>query len=629
MILFGFQKAGLACATLALLAGGAAQAQADNLFDMLFGGGNRATTNARGAPQRGVVPAEPVRRKSPRAPAPKISAPSYYTYKPAEPVHVDFSRIEPPVLETAFEPMLDGAAFREALPKLAGFELFAEKGIAEALTDYYSKNPDFIWVSGYQTNKRAERALRILAEAGQFGLSEADYTVGVPSADFRYDQIAERQKELIRFEMMLSARVLRYVRDAHGGRVDPNKLSGYHDLPEKPLDLVQSLGFMAHASDVDIYLNQQHPQNSDYRALRAELETLRAAAEREIVVDPKTFVRPGGGNPEFAKLLKIIERDGDADFLTQYGPLLKDHAGSELYADELVPLIKAAQERHGLKPDGVIGPRTVSAMAGESKAARIEKVLLALERLRWHPSDLGETRVVINAASFKVDFFDKEKLRLSMRTVVGSPSNQTSFFHDTLETVEFNPYWGVPRSILVNEMLPKLLRDSSYLDRNGYEVVNGSGRQVSSTAVNWGQYGSNIPFSVRQKPGPGNSLGELKILFPNRHAIYMHDTPSKSLFQRDMRAFSHGCVRLVDPRAMAAAVLDISVDEVAASINRGGGQPTRRKVERDIPIYVGYFTAWPDAEANGKVTYHSDVYGRDERLKIALEKVADTRAPSS
>ncbi|EKF17924.1 L,D-transpeptidase family protein [Nitratireductor pacificus] len=618
--------AGLACATVSLLIGSAPAVHADNLFDMLFGGGNRATSRARVEPQRGVVPQAPVQRRS--AP-PKISAPSYYTYKPAEPVHVDFSRIAPPPLEEAFQPMLDGAAFREALPKLAGFELFTEKSIAAALIEYYSKNPDFIWVSGYQPNKRAERALRVLAEAGTFGLSEADYTVGVPSADVQYDRIAERQQQLIRFEMALSARVLRYARDAYGGRIDPNKLSGYHDLPEKRLDLVQSLGFMARMADVDIYLERQHPQNGDYRALRAELETLRAAAEREIVVDPKTFVKPGGSDPEFAKLLKIIERDGEADFLAEHGAVLREHAGSEVYTDALVPLIKAVQESHGLKPDGVIGPRTVGAVAGESKAARIEKVLFALERLRWHPSKLGETRVVINAASFKVDFFDKEKLRLSMRTVVGSRSNQTSFFYDKLETVEFNPYWGVPRSILVNEMLPKLLRDPSYLDRNGYEVVAGSGKQVSSSSVDWGRYGSKIPFSVRQKPGPSNSLGELKILFPNRHAIYMHDTPSKSLFQRDTRAFSHGCVRLADPRAMAAAVLDISVEEVAASINSRGGQTTRRKIERDIPVYVGYFTAWPDAEADGRIAYHGDVYGRDERLRIALEKLADTRAPSS
>lgn len=145
--------------------------------------------------------------------------------------------------------------------------------------------------------------------------------------------------------------------------------------------------------------------------------------------------------------------------------------------------------------------------------------------------------------------------------------------------------------------------------------------------MNWGQYGSNVPYSVRQKPGRNNALGELKILFPNRHAIYMHDTPSKSLFQRDTRAFSHGCVRLADPRAMAAAVLDISVDEVSRAIESGDrSRPTRRRIERDIPVYVGYFTAWP--QTDGVVSYHGDVYGRDARLKTALEKTTDLRSSS-
>ncbi|MEC9246958.1 MAG: L,D-transpeptidase family protein [Pseudomonadota bacterium] len=626
MMLKSMRKSGLSCVAAMLFAGsvGQAHAQSDNLFDMLFGGGNRATSRARSEPPRTVKPA-PVRRQP--AKAPRISGPSYYSYRPAPLAHVEFSDISVPAADNAFRPALEGVAFREALPMLEGVELYAEKDIAAAIVAFYSKYPDFVWVSGYQVNERAKRVLRVLAEASSHGLSDVDYTVGVPGSDFSYDDIAARQKELIRFEMTLTARALRYARDAHAGRVNPNKLSGYHDFPEKPMDLVQSIGFMANMPEADRYLEGLHPRNDVYRKLRAELEVLRGAVEREIVVDPKTFVRPGGESSELAKLLKIIERDASGAFMEAHGAVLKAHEGSERYSDALVPVIKAAQESHGLKPDGIIGPRTVAAIAGVSKAARIEKVLYALERLRWHPSELGDTRVVINAASFNVDFFENGKPRISMRTVVGRNANQTSFFYDKLETVEFNPYWGVPRSILVNEMLPKLWRDPSYLDRNGYEVVNSQGRQISSSAVNWGQYGSNVPYSVRQKPGRNNALGELKILFPNRHAIYMHDTPSKSLFQRDTRAFSHGCVRLADPRAMAAAVLDISVDEVSRAIESGDrSRPTRRRIERDIPVYVGYFTAWP--QTDGVVSYHGDVYGRDARLKTALEKTTDLRSSS-
>ena len=136
-----------------------------------------------------------------------------------------------------------------------------------------------------------------------------------------------------------------------------------------------------------------------------------------------------------------------------------------------------------------------------------------------------------------------------------SRPTRPAFFYDEIEQVDYNPYWGVPQSILVNEMLPRLRRDPGYLDRAGYEVSDSKGRRIPSSAVNWGAYGSKIPFDVRQSPSEANALGELKILFPNKHAIYMHDTPQKALFKQDMRAFSHGCVRLADPRGMAAAVL--------------------------------------------------------------------------
>ncbi|MFN7093611.1 MAG: L,D-transpeptidase family protein, partial [Allorhizobium sp.] len=189
---------------------------------------------------------------------------------------------------------------------------------------------------------------------------------------------------------------------------------------------------------------------------------------------------------------------------------------------------------------------------------------------------------------------------------------------DKIETVEFNPYWGVPQSIIINEMLPHLRSDPSYLDRMGYQVeVNG--RPVSSSSVNW--YASTQSVSVRQPPSSDNALGELKILFPNAHAIYMHDTPSKSFFKRDMRALSHGCVRLAEPRKMAAAVLGITEQEVGSKIAQG--KNIGDKVNAKIPVYVAYFTAWPNKD--GVVEYFDDVYDRDAATLKALEATGRAR----
>ena len=308
----------------------------------------------------------------------------------------------------------------------------------------------------------------------------------------------------------------------------------------------------------------------------------------------------------------------------EYGELLSRLATSETYVEELVPLIKAAQQKAGLKPDGVVGPRTVAAFAGTSKADRLDKVLVALEQLRWLPAELGATRVFINEPAFTARYIEDGAELLNMRVVVGKPTNQTSFFYDEIEQVDYNPYWGVPQSILVNEMLPRLRRDPGYLDRAGYEVTDAKGRRISSASVPWGAYGAKIPFNVRQTPSEANALGELKILFPNKHAIYMHDTPQKELFQRDMRAFSHGCVRLADPRGMAAAVLGTSREYIAQRLKEGHAS---EKVARKIPVYVAYFTAWPDKD--GTVEYFADIYDRDARLKLAMEKTAAVRAPSS
>ncbi|RUM99912.1 murein L,D-transpeptidase [Pseudaminobacter arsenicus] len=599
------------------------QADAQGLFSTLFGNGVMRSPHSDFPPP----PSAKRRIVTPRknAPVAKISGPSYYTYKAAPLVRVDFAALETAAPRpAAFEPMLSGIVFREGLAGLQDFNLYAEKEVAKALADYYAANPDFIWVSGHTANSRASEAVRVLSEAGGYGLETSDYTVTVPRAAYSMDNMAARQRELIRFEMTLSARVLRYVGDAQGGRINPNRLSGYHDFPVKPLDRVNVLKQFASARDARGLLESYHPQNPEYQALRVELEAVKASAENDIVVDAKLLLKPGESSPELPKLLQLIARDHGEELGAEHNDVMARFGQSETYVDELGPLIKAAQTKAGLKADGVIGPRTVAALAGTSRADRIAKVTYALEQLRWLPSELGDPRVFINQPAYTASFIEGGAEKLKMRVVIGKPTNQTSFFYDEIEQVDYNPYWGVPQSIIVNEMLPRLRNDPGYLDRSGYEVTDSKGRRIPSSSIDWGQYGAKVPYSVRQTPSEANALGELKILFPNKHAIYMHDTPQKALFERDTRAFSHGCVRLQDPRGMAAAVLGTDVDHIAGKLKQGH---STERVSRKIPVYVAYFTAWPDA--SGKVEYFDDVYDRDARLQIAIEKTEAERGPSS
>jgi L,D-transpeptidase YcbB len=375
---------------------------------------------------------------------------------------------------------------------------------------------------------------------------------------------------------------------------------------------------------VRAHLESRHPQNDFYRALRAELEMLRVAEENDIIVELEGLIRPGHTNSEFSKILKLIERDADDAFLAEHGEVLARHRGSDEYVQELVPVIRGAQAARNLMVDGIIGPQTARALAGESVAGRVEKVKLALERIRWLPSDFGNRYVLLNAPSFRAQYFENGAEKLNMRAIYGNTGRQTYFFKDRVSYVEFHPFWGVPRSILVNTYLSRLIDDPGYLDRNGFEVTDRSGRRISSSNVDWGRYGANIPYDVRQLPGSRNALGELKIMFPNRHAIYMHDTPDRHLFDRANRAISNGCVRLEDPRAMAAAVLGWNVDDVAARLR---GPHSREDLKVEVPVYLAYFTAFP--EASGKVAYYDDVYSRDGRLRQAMERVERVRTPSS
>ncbi|MCX2722778.1 L,D-transpeptidase family protein [Roseibium salinum] len=526
---------------------------------------------------------------------------------------VDTVRPEPVIL----------TAFDEVRPVLKDMSLTVLPEVGEALLAYYRDHPNFVWVKDGKPTEKSAQARRALAEAGRYALNPADYVVQTPAEAGLED--AERDAAMMRFEMEMSAAVLTYVLDAKRGRVDPNRISQYHDLPRHDVDLVASLEKVSAADSPAVALEKAQPQNDHFRKLTAELARLKAEDEEtdQIVIAPGTFLKAGDSSPEMKNIVAAIRKNGSQDLKTAHAETLEAYDGSDLYTPELVELVRAFQKEAKLTADGIVGKNTITAMVGETNAAKIAKVELAMERSRWIPEDLGERKVFINQASFTATYTSPGDVPLSMRVVVGTKSNQTNFFYDKIEVVEYNPYWGVPYSIIVNEMLPKLAKDPSYLDRAGYEVTTPGGRQISSAAVDWYAVATKQQsVNVRQYPGSSNALGEVKILFPNKHHIYMHDTPAKNLFAKDMRAYSHGCIRLQDPKAMAAAVLGKSKEYVTSRI--GNGQNEQEQVTGDIPVYVSYFTAWP--ELDGSIAYYTDVYDRDRYLLQAIEKTEEARA---
>lgn len=613
----------LSCAFITL---DAPPAQATTLMDLLFKKERRAPREFDAADPRFDAPVEEKRVYKPVA---RVTGPRYYTYK-VDPL----KRV---VLEkTASDPVTTGSvgsgglapatlsAAEEMRQQLNIVDVRASAEVAKAIAAYYNAGKRFIWVDENGLTDNATEAMAVLSNAAKVGLDPEDYAVALPPVSLDSADPDARLRALAQFEVALSAASLDYVSDTIRGRVDPNRISGYHDFKRKTVNLSGVLSVLSLSSDAGAYLRSRSPSSRHFVALQKELERLKAKTDEapRIEIAEGTLLKPGRSSPETANVVAAIRLKGSDALKMEHSLTLAGYTGGEEYTPELVALVEAFQKEKGLKPDGVVGPASIRVLTGgDTTADKIAKVVVAMERARWIATDLGPRHVFINQPAFEVYYYEEGAEKLSMRTVVGSKSNQTYFFEDKIETVEFNPYWGVPQSIIINEMLPKLHRDPSYLDRMGYEVTV-NGRKVSSSAVDWS---SPRSVAVRQPPSSDNALGDLKILFPNSHAIYMHDTPSKSFFQRDQRALSHGCVRLSDPRAMAAAVLGTTVDDVSRQIADGRNKGV--EVKADIPVYVAYFTAWPNKD--GVVEYFEDVYGRDAYVERAFKATSDARHADS
>nr|CAD6603962.1 peptidoglycan-binding protein [Rhizobium sp. Khangiran2] len=593
-------------------------AQAITLLDIIRGGpANRAPVYNDRLP--GVETRE--RQVDPQ-PLPKVTGPKYHAYKP------DAVRA---VRTTGF-----AVAGNDASP-FADAKVSASEDVAAAIESFYGKNATPLWVSNGDVTSKAQAVIELFERADAYGLDPADYRVAVPelltastepvSATMSDGMAAVpgdgHRRALMQFELDLSASVLRFAQDMVRGRLDPNRISDYHDFKRKDVKLAFVLPFVRAEENPAAYLEGLAPQSPQFMALKAELARLKAKVsdrDQRIELPDDLLLKPGTDNPAVAGVVAAIREVASDELTSAHAETLSGYQDAGKYTPELVELVKAFQKEAGLKPDGVVGRATVRALVGHSDEAKIEKLVIAMEQARWLPTELGERYVFINQPAYMAYYHEDGDEQLSMRVVVGSKSNQTYFFQDEIETVEFNPYWGVPQSIIINEMLPHLRSDPSYLDRMGYQVeVNG--RPVSSSSVNW--YGSTQAIAVRQPPSSDNALGELKILFPNAHAIYMHDTPSKSYFQRDTRALSHGCIRLAEPRKMAAAVLGVTEQEIGSRI--AGGRNKGEKVTAKIPVYVSYFTAWPNKD--GVVEYFDDVYDRDAATLKAM--AATTKARTS
>ncbi len=495
-----------------------------------------------------------------------------------------------------------------------------------------------VWTSLAGIEERAFPVLEKLARAPEEGMEPALYRVPVVwSVNGDLEEIESSAARLAQFDIELTAAALRYAQHASGGVVNPNKLSAYHDLHPPRVGAAAALQKLAASGQPARWLAALQPSHRAYRIFRAALKRL-GAGHKETPLAPIAagpVIRPGGFDERLPLIRQHLIRLGlmNGGQGAKEAALHKPQGNGEvandaisendpnIYDAKLERAIRAFQKSAGLRADGLIGKGTLRALNGRrggGVSARIRKIRLNMERLRWEPRDFGRTHFLINQPAFEAYLVRNGKTVWKTRVIIGKPDKQTAFFNDEMETVVFNPYWGVPQSILTREMMPRLMRDPSYLDRKGFEVYDRRGRKISSASVDWYAYGGQrkVPFTVRQQPGARNALGHIKFLFPNKHSIYMHDTPSRGLFSRKRRAFSHGCVRVQKPKEMAELVTGLSRRAIEAKI--AAGENDRMNLKHKIPVHMAYFTAWPDDA--GRIHYYADVYGRDKLLDKALKK---------
>lgn len=510
-----------------------------------------------------------------------------------------------------------------------------------AIAEFYrERGYKALWTSMDGLEDRGHATLAVLRQADTEGLEAGDYKVPeLAQAQDNIDDIEADLGSIARLDIQLTALAVRYAQHASGGRVVANRLSAYHDLKPPRVAAATALKRLAEAEQPGEYLQSLHPRHASYTKLKAALSEARSSNQTVEVVEPIPVgptIRPGQYDDRIPAIRKRLIKDGhlearsieiipttgqelpgDEPAVIQ-GNIDDESLGDDgaVYQDELIEAVKDFQRTAGLQPDGIIGRRTIKALNGkiEEHFDKSARIIANMERLRWLPRHLGSNHVFVNQAAYKLQVINNGREVWRTKVIVGKPSNQTSFFSDEMETVVFNPYWGVPQSIITNEMLPKLVNDPGYLDRLGYEVYSGNGQRTSSYNIDWWNYYGQAPVAVRQPPGNKNALGRIKFLFPNKHAIYLHDTPTKKLFKRNDRAFSHGCVRVQDPTKLAEAILGWDQDRIASHISTGKNQKV--SLNTKVPVHLTYFTAWPDVA--GAVDFHKDVYGRDRRLELAF-----------
>jgi murein L,D-transpeptidase YcbB/YkuD len=484
-----------------------------------------------------------------------------------------------------------------------------------------------LWFRGAQSTSQAQAVLAQLRSAADYGLRSEDYGVAALEAmieRLRRDPLAPAQA-IAEADRALSTAASQLAWDLHFGRVDPKACGFAIEHARAPLDGPALLARLAGSRYVAAEFAALEPPFLHYRLLKTALRRYHELAQQPALTQlpplPAHALRPGDryvGAPALRRLLSAL---GDLPAGEPTAPVIDDH----VLDGDLARGLTRFQSRHGLSADGVLARKTYQALT-VPLSVRAHQIELTLERWRWLPPFTAPP-VVVNIPQFQLFAFRTTEDRAAditqMRVIVGEAyrRKRTPVFISEMRYIVFRPYWDVPASILHNEMLAPMRANPGYLARNDLEIVNGGGDDaavVAATPENIEALAAGR-LRLRQRPGPDNSLGLIKFVMPNDYGVYLHSTPARHLFDKPRRDFSHGCIRVSDPVALAVHALrgnpgDWSADAVIAAMN--GARTQRVMLASPIPVMVLYGTAL--ATEAGPVMFFDDIYGHDRHLDAML-----------
>ena len=469
-----------------------------------------------------------------------------------------------------------------------------------------------------------EQLFTALVNIHKDGLNAQDYHFAA-LRDLRAETEAAQPPtalQLAEFDILLTDSLIRLGYHLLVGKVDPVELDNNWNMERtlEGLDAVQALSQAIETATVDNLLAALRPQHVTYRRLMQALAHYRSIAARGgwPAVPAGPTLRPGMSDPRVPAVRKRLA-------VTRQ--LTGQDSESPLFDQQLEGAVKAFQRQHGLAADGVVGKDTLAAL-NVPVEGRIDQIRVNLERARWVLHDLPEEFVLVDIAGFNVRYIRNGRIIWDSRAVVGQPFRKTPVFKSRITYLEMNPTWTVPPTILRKDVLPAIKRDIGYLQKQNMRVIDYNHNVIDPADIDWQRYsGRDFPYLIRQDPGPHNALGRIKFMFPNEHLVYLHDTPSKSLFERTERAFSSGCIRIEHPFRFAELLLDDPVgwnqDAVVRTIE--SGETRKVSLPRPVTVILLYWTVASDAK--GDVLFKQDIYDRDAAVLAGLNSALAIHQP--